>query len=131
MTKLNSVEELMKVKESVLSNTEIRTTGESPDRTVINVGMATCGISAGARVTLSALIDAVAKNNLKNISVVSVGCIGPCKSEPIVEVKIPGKDPIKYMNVDEKRAVEIVEKHVMQGILLENAILGKEVGCGE
>lgn len=128
MSKLKSVEELKAMKQRSIENTEVRTTGENPDRIVLLVGMATCGISAGARVTMSTLIDTVAKKKLENVSVVNTGCLGHCYAEPLVEVKIPGKDPIIYTNVDEKRAVEIIEKHIMQGILLDNAILGREVG---
>ncbi len=131
MAKLKSIEELRKIRENALGNTDIRTTGENPDRIILNVGMATCGIAAGARATMTALLDTIAEKKLENVSVVGTGCLGYCYAEPLVEVKEPGKEPIRYANVDAKRAAEIIEKHIMQGVLVDNAILGREVSRSE
>lgn len=126
MSKLKSLDELKKIRELANQNTGMRVTGENPDRLVLAVGMATCGIAAGARSTLSTLLDMVAEKKLDNISVITTGCLGYCYAEPLVEVREPDKEPIRYGKVDPSRAREIIEKHVMQGILLDNAILSKE-----
>lgn len=131
MSKIKSLEELKKIKEAAKMGTDMRTTGENPNRTVILVGMATCGIAAGARVVMSAMLEAIAKNKLENVSVVATGCIGMCYAEPLVEVKMPGQEPIRYGNVDETQARQIITKHVMQGILLDNIIVGREVNRHE
>ena len=124
--KLKSLDELRKLRDQAAKNTKMRETGED-ERIVIAVGMATCGIAAGARVTMSAIRDEVDKNNLDNVNIVATGCFGYCYAEPPVELRMPGQDPIRYGNVDEERAREIIEKHIMRGELLDNAIVGREV----
>lgn len=127
MSKIKSLEELKKIRESATSQTNLRTTGENPDRIVLAVGMATCGIAAGARKTMTTLMEEIEAAKLENVSVLATGCLGFCYAEPLVEVRMPGRDPIRYGDVDEARAKEIIEKHIKQGILLDNAIIGKEV----
>lgn len=124
--KLKSLDELRKLRDEAARNIKIRDTDEE-NRIIIAVGMATCGIAAGARKTMSAIRDAVDNNNLDNVNIVATGCFGYCYAEPLVEVRVPGQEPIRYGNVDEARAREIVEKHVMLGELLDNAIIGREV----
>ncbi|MDR1531961.1 MAG: (2Fe-2S) ferredoxin domain-containing protein [Clostridiales bacterium] len=131
MSKIKSLDELRKIKEAAKASTDLRTTGENPDRVVLMVGMATCGIAAGARAAMSALLDEISKRNLQNVSVVATGCVGLCYAEPLVEVRVPGRDPIRYGHVNDARAREIIDKHIVQGILLDNAIIGREVPKGE
>ncbi|HNZ83254.1 MAG TPA: (2Fe-2S) ferredoxin domain-containing protein, partial [Sedimentibacter sp.] len=83
---MKSLEELRKLRDEAVKNVEMRNTGK--DVRVV-VGMATCGISAGARPVLSTFVEEVAKRNLNNVSVVQTGCIGMCTYEPIVEVYTP------------------------------------------
>jgi NADP-reducing hydrogenase subunit HndB len=127
MSKVKSLDELKKIRERANSATSLRTTGENPDRIVLAVGMATCGIAAGARETMSSLMESIDSNKLDNVSVVATGCLGFCYAEPLVEVRVPGHEPIRYGNVDAARAKEIVEILVINGVFLENAIIGKEV----
>lgn len=127
MPKMKSWEELKKIREEAASGTNLRTTGENPDRIVLAVGMATCGIAAGARTTMEALFDEVAKAKLDNVSIISTGCFGFCYAEPMVEVRMPDQPPIRYGYVDDKLAREIVQKHLLKGQLIDNAIISKEV----
>lgn len=127
MSKVKSLAELKKIREQATSGTNLRTTGENPDRTILAVGMATCGIAAGARVAMTALLDEINAQKIDNVSVIATGCLGFCYAEPLVEVREPNKEPIRYANVTAELAKEIIDKHVMQGILIDNAILGKEV----
>ncbi|MCT4633345.1 MAG: (2Fe-2S) ferredoxin domain-containing protein [Firmicutes bacterium] len=121
---VKSLDELKKIREESLRKVNLRETGENAGETIeLLVGMATCGIAAGARETLSALIDEISKKDLDNVKVVQVGCLGYCHSEPTVQVNIPGKEPILYGNVDMEKAREIIEKHVIGGNLLEDSIL--------
>ena len=131
MSKLKSLDELRQIRQNAALNMQLRTTGESGDRTIISVGMATCGIAAGARQTMSALRDEVDKQKLQNVSVVATGCLGYCYAEPLVVVSTPEQAPIRYANVDDKLAREIVIRHVMQGELIDGAILGREVPRSE
>lgn len=127
VNKVKSLEELKKIREAAAGGTQLRTTGENPDRIVLAVGMATCGIAAGARKTMNALREGIEANKIEDVSILATGCLGFCYAEPLVEVREPGKEPIRYGNVDENRAKEIIEKHIKHGILLDNAIIGKEV----
>ena len=123
---IKSLDELIKIREGALKKVNLRETGEDAESmTELMVGMATCGIAAGARETLKALLEEIEAKSLENIRVVQVGCLGYCHSEPIVQVNIPGEEPILYGNVDAQRAREIIQKHVMNKEFLDNAILNK------
>lgn len=121
---VKSLEELKKIREESLRKVNLRETGEDAGEVVeLLVGMATCGIAAGARETLSALLDEISAKELENVRVIQVGCLGYCHSEPTVQVNIPGKEPILYGNVNVEKAKEIIDKHVIGGNLLEDSIL--------
>ncbi|MBV1758400.1 MAG: (2Fe-2S) ferredoxin domain-containing protein [Dethiosulfatibacter sp.] len=121
---IKSLDDLKKIREDSLKKVNLRETGkDGEDITELMVGMATCGIAAGARVTLAALLDEISKNNLENIRVVQVGCLGYCHSEPIVQINQPGKEPILYGNIDDKKARDIINKHVLKNELLDDSII--------
>ena len=77
--------------------------------------MATCGIAAGARPVLNALVDEVAKRNLKGVTVAQTGCIGMCQYEPIVEVMEPGKEKVTYVKMTPEKAVKVINEHIVNG----------------
>ena len=128
MAKLKSLEELAKLREDMKTRTEMRVTGTNPDRIVLSVGMATCGIAAGGRDTMKTLVEELEKHGITNVSVVATGCLGYCYAEPVVEVRFPDKGPILYGDVTETRARDIVDQHLVKGILLDHAIIGKGAG---
>jgi len=125
-TKIKSLDELRKIREQSKAVTKLRMTGEAADRTTISVGMATCGIAAGARPVMGALIDSVNENNLEHVAVVATGCLGYCYAEPLVIVTAPGKKPVHYANVDESLARKIIEQHVMGGEIISDSVLNAE-----
>lgn len=88
-------------------------TGDSKIRVV--VGMATCGIAAGARPVLNAFVDEIAKRDVKGVSVQQTGCIGMCQYEPIVEVTEPGKEKVTYVKMTPEKAVRVVNDHIVNG----------------
>ena len=121
---IKSLEDLKKIREDSLKKVNLRETGKDGENiTELMVGMATCGIAAGARVTLAALLDEITKSNVENIRVVQVGCLGYCHSEPIVQVNQPGKEPVLYGHVDDKKARDIINKHVLKNELLDDSII--------
>lgn len=121
---IKSLDELKKIREKSLEKVKLRETGEgSEDIIELMVGMATCGIAAGARITLEALLDEINKQDLKNIKVVQVGCLGYCHSEPIVQINEPGKEPILYGKVDDSKARDIINKHILKHELLDDSII--------
>jgi len=118
---MKSLEELKKIREEAIKNVEMRNTGK--DVRVV-VGMATCGISAGARPVLTAFVEEVAKRNLNNVQVVQTGCIGMCTYEPIVEVYTPGKEKVTYIHVDPEKAKKIVAEHLVNGMVINEYTIG-------
>lgn len=123
---IKSLEELKKIRDNSIKKVNLRETGEGGEDIVeMMVGMATCGIAAGARETLNAILDEIEAKGLKNIRVVQVGCMGYCHSEPTVQVNIPGHEPVLYGNVDATVAKNIIEKHIGNGELLDENILIK------
>ncbi len=110
---MKSLEELLAIRDKAkAAMTDREGTG---DGIRVVVGMATCGITAGARPVLNAFVDEVAKRNLKNVTVAQTGCIGMCQYEPIVEVFEPGKDKVTYVQVSPEKVAEIVASHIVNG----------------
>jgi NADP-reducing hydrogenase subunit HndB len=122
---VKSLDELLKIRENSKKKVNLRESGGGGEEVELLVGMATCGIAAGARETLSALLDEIDKRELGDVKVIQVGCLGYCHSEPTVQVNVPGEEPVIYGNVDDARAREIIEKHVIGKDLLDDAILIK------
>ena len=89
----------------------------------IVVGMATCGITAGARPVLNALVEEVSKRDLVEVSVTQVGCIGECALEPIVEIYDVSGTRTTYCKVKESDAAKIIEEHVIAGNIIEDLLL--------
>lgn len=111
---MKSIEELMAIRDKTRKNMTVREdTGDSKIRVV--VGMATCGIAAGARPVLNAFVDEIAKRDIKGVSVQQTGCIGMCQYEPIVEVTEPGKEKVTYVKMTPEKAVRVVNDHIVNG----------------
>lgn len=124
--KIKSLDELIKLREDSIKKVNLRETGEDAGDTIeLMVGMATCGIAAGARETLQALMEIIQEKGLTNVKLVQVGCLGFCHSEPTVQLNMPDQEPILYGNVDKAVAVKIVEDHIMNGKMVDNHILIK------
>jgi len=124
--KIKSLDELIKLREDSIKKVNLRETGEDGGDVIeLMVGMATCGIAAGARETLQALMTIIQEKGLKNIKLVQVGCLGFCHSEPTVQLNMPGQEPILYGNVDTETAKKIVEDHIIDGKMVDNHILIK------
>ena len=83
--------------------------------TRVVVGMATCGIAAGARPVMLAFVDEVSKRGLQHVTVSQTGCIGMCQFEPIVEVMMPGKDKVTYGKVTPEKVERIIVDHLVNG----------------
>ncbi|MFA5850785.1 MAG: (2Fe-2S) ferredoxin domain-containing protein [Bacteroidales bacterium] len=122
MNKIKSLDDLRKMKQNLENGMNIREKSNSPESLVqIRVAMATCGIASGARAVMNTLIERIEKDKIPAV-VTQGGCMGYCYAEPTVEVKVPGKDPVVFGYVDSKVAVDIIEKYVLQGELLEGII---------
>jgi NADP-reducing hydrogenase subunit HndB len=120
---MKSLEELKKLRDESKKNMEMRDTDK---KTRIVVGMATCGISAGARPVLQTLIEEVDKKNLSDVQIVQTGCIGICRYEPIVEVYKPGEEKVTYIFVDSRKARIIIDEHIIKGKVVSEYTIGSE-----
>ncbi len=110
---MKSLEELMKIREQMKDKVAIRN-GSGAIRVV--VGMATCGISAGARPVLNSFVEEVTNAGLaEKVTVTQTGCIGICQYEPVVEVFEDGKDKVTYVKMTPDKAKRIVKEHLEGG----------------
>lgn len=122
--KIKSIDELKKIREEQIDKVNLREHGGSDkDQIEILIGMATCGISSGARETLNAFVDEISKEKLNNVKIVSVGCIGYCHSEPTVQINKRGEKPVLYGNVKADKVHQIIKEHIMNGHPVEELIL--------
>ena len=110
---MKSLAELQAIKEKMRDKVILR---EGVNSVRVVVGMATCGIAAGARPVLNALVEGVNKEGLKEkVTVSQTGCIGICQLEPIVEVFEPGKEKITYVKMTPEKAARVIEEHLKNG----------------
>lgn len=110
---MKSLAELEEIRKRALDKVNLRTERESGIRVV--VGMATCGIAAGARPVLGTFMEEVAKRKLVDVTVTQTGCIGVCRLEPVVEVYMPGQEKVTYVKMTPEKAVQIVNEHIVNG----------------
>ncbi|MBC8534451.1 (2Fe-2S) ferredoxin domain-containing protein [Yeguia hominis] len=108
---MKSLAELQALRDKAKGQMGIR--ADAPDNIRVVVGMATCGIAAGARPVLAAFTEEVAKRGLQNITVAQTGCIGICQYEPVVEVFVPGKEKVTYVKMTPEKAVRVVVDHLV------------------
>ena len=110
---MKSLEELAALRERMKNNVAMRQDNSTATRVV--VGMAPCGIAAGARPVLTAFVEEVNRRGLKDVVVTQAGCIGMCKLEPIVEVFQPGKEKVTYVKMTPEKVSRIVTEHLVNG----------------
>ncbi|WP_177973287.1 (2Fe-2S) ferredoxin domain-containing protein [Eubacterium sp.] len=118
---MKSLEELKAIREKMQGQIGMRSEHATDTRVV--VGMATCGIASGARPVLNTLVKEVEDRKLKHVIVTQTGCIGLCQYEPIVEVYEPGKEKVTYVKVNEEKAKEILEQHLVRGQVVDKYLL--------
>lgn len=110
---MKSLEELAAIRDKMRQT--VNTREASHDNIRIVVGMATCGIAAGARPVLNAFTEEVARRGLGNVTVTQTGCIGICQYEPVVEVFENGKEKVTYVKMTPEKAARIVGEHIVGG----------------
>lgn len=120
MPKVKSIAELQKIREQAQQDLKIRTdTG-----TRIIVGMGTCGIAAGARETMHAILAELKKQEI-DAHVTTVGCIGMCSKEPLVDIEQAGQPRITYCNVHPDMVPRLVDEHLLKGQVIQEWSLGR------
>ena len=109
---MKTLEDLKKVREKALEQMKIR---EGKFSAKIVVAMGTCGIAAGARKVMTAILDELDKRSITDVSVTQTGCKGLCEQEPTVDVIKPGTPTVTYGYVDAEKARQIVAQHLVNG----------------
>ncbi|MBQ5825116.1 MAG: (2Fe-2S) ferredoxin domain-containing protein [Clostridia bacterium] len=119
---MKSLAELQAIKERTLKNMSAR--NDSEDATRVVVGMATCGIAAGARPVMNAFTEEIARRSLKGVTVSQTGCIGMCQYEPIVEVFVPGQEKVTYVQMSVEKVAKVVNDHIVNGNIVTEYTVG-------
>ena len=119
---MKSLEELKAIREKMKKQMDIREQNEDTIRVV--VGMATCGIAAGAKPVMSAFLEEVDKRALGNVTVTQTGCIGVCRLEPVVEVYAPGQEKVTYVKMKPEMVGSIVNEHLVNRRVVTEYTIG-------
>jgi NADP-reducing hydrogenase subunit HndB len=120
MPKLKSIAELQKIREAAQKDLKVRTeTG-----TKVIVGMGTCGIAAGARETMHAILEELNRREI-DAHVTTVGCIGMCSREPLVDIEQAGQPRITYCNVHPEMVPRLIEEHLVNGNVVQEWAMGR------
>ncbi len=119
---MKSLADLMAIRDRMKNSVNLREAAEGGTRIV--VGMATCGIAAGARPVLNAFVEKVAEKNLEDVQVTQTGCIGICQYEPVVEIYQPGKEKVTYVKMTAEKAAKVVEDHIVGGKIVTEYTIG-------
>lgn len=119
---MKTLEELKAIREKMQRQVGLRESGDDTIRVV--VGMATCGIAAGARPVLAAFLEEVDKRALKNVTVTQTGCIGVCRLEPIAEVYLPGDEKVTYVKLKPEMVAKIVADHLVNRQVVSEYTIG-------
>lgn len=120
MPRLKTIEDLRKLREEAQRDIKVRLeTG-----TTITIGMGTCGIAAGARETMHAILEELEKRKIE-AHVNTVGCIGMCVKEPLVDIEQAGKPRISYGNVMPDMIPRLIEEHLVKGLVVQEWVVGR------
>ena len=120
---MKSLAELEAIRKATLSKINLRTE-DKDEATRVVIGMATCGIAAGARPVMLAFMDEIKKRNLQHVTVSQTGCIGMCRYEPMLDVILPGKEKVTYIHVKPEMVPRIVSEHIVNGNPVEEYTIG-------
>lgn len=122
MEKIMSLADLKKKQEALKAKINLREQANDPDSHIqVKVSMSTCGIASGAKVTMEAFVEEFSRRKIDAI-VTQTGCMGYCYAEPTIEIQKPGEEPIIFGFVNEEKAIEIVQKYIVNGELVEGII---------
>ena len=122
---MKSLAELEAIRQKTLENIAMRK--EVHDSARVLVGMATCGIAAGARPVMLAFVEEINKRKLDHVTVSQTGCVGMCRLEPMVDVYMPGQEKVTYVKLTPDMVPRIVAEHIVNG----RPVLEYTIGAAE
>ena len=120
---MKNIEELKALRDSLRPSVDLKESKEHQFRVL--VGMATCGIAAGAGPVYKAVTEEVEKRSLAGVVVKQTGCIGICQFEPIIEVHETGKEKVTYVNMTPEKAVQVVGSHLVNNSIVKEFTIGQ------
>ena len=120
---MKSLAELQAIREKTLNRINLRKEDEA-EATRVVIGMATCGIAAGARPVMLAFMDEINKRGLKHVTVSQTGCVGMCRLEPMVDVIMPGQEKVTYVHMTPEKVGRVVAEHIVNGRPVEEYTIG-------
>ena len=123
---MKSLAELEQIKNKMASRINVRNEASEDGNTRIVVGMATCGIAAGARPVLTAMMEEIEKRKILNAYVTQTGCVGMCKYEPIVEVYGADGNKTTYVKMTPEKAVRVINEHIVNGNVVTEFTIGTQ-----
>ena len=119
---MKSLAELKAIREKMQGQVGLRSESETQTRVV--VGMATCGIAAGARPVMLKFVEEAQKRNLNNVTVSQTGCIGMCRLEPMVEVYVKDQEKVTYVHMNPEKVARVVTEHIVNGRPVDEYTIG-------
>ncbi len=120
---MKTIAELQAIKEQAKAKLNIREESIGEHIRIV-VGMATCGIAAGARPVLNAFAEEIAERKLEHVMVGQTGCIGMCQYEPIVEVFVPNQEKVTYVKMSADKVARVVDEHIIKGNVVTEYTVG-------
>ena len=120
---MKSLAELQAIREKTLNRINLRKEEEGEVTRVV-IGMATCGIAAGARPVMLAFMDEISKRGVNHVTVSQTGCVGMCRLEPMVDVQVPGQDKVTYVHMTPEKVARVVAEHIVNGRPVEEYTIG-------
>ena len=120
---MKTLAELEKIRQQTLDRINLRKE-DKDDAVRVVVGMATCGIAAGARPVMMAFVEEAARRNLSQVHVTQTGCIGMCRLEPMADVMLPGQEKVTYVHLTPDKVSRIVAEHIVNGQPVKEYAIG-------
>ena len=119
---MKSLAELAAIRARMIEQVNLRKDDNVDTRIV--VGMATCGIAAGARPVMLEFIEELKKRGIENVTVAQTGCVGMCRLEPMVEVYVKGQEKVTYVKMSPEKVARVVNDHIVNGRPVEEYTIG-------
>ena len=120
---MKSLAELKAIREQTLNRINLRKEDENAATRVV-IGMATCGIAAGARPVMLSFMDEIQKRGLQHVTVSQTGCVGMCRLEPMVDVYVPGQEKVTYVHMTPEKVGRVVAEHIVNGRPVQEYTIG-------
>ena len=119
---MKSLAELQAIRNRMIEQVNMRKDDNIDTRIV--VGMATCGIAAGARPVMLSFIEELKRRGIDNVTVAQTGCVGMCRLEPMVDVYVKGQEKVTYVHMDPDKVVRVVGEHIVNGRPVDEYTIG-------